>query len=245
MKEEKTLKKSDLLKISKNNEKKFELYVSPSINFLNSVAGSQTGPKKVGQLSDIFQTYIFETDKENRNKESWKKYYLGLKNVYNEDSKKVLSGQEARNKSIEEIYLVLEKFMEDTWKGITKDTIGTWVDDLLFEKTFDGLMLEKPIALFASKWIMKERKDKFDKDKIRKSRKDEESKGIDYVYEVNEKEWLYFQIKTGDAEQGNNIRKRQKNIPAIGNNIYHCEYQANKNDISLKIYLDNKLLHER
>ena len=43
--------------INQENTKKFELYVSPFINLLNSITNS-TRPKKVGQLSILFNEFL-------------------------------------------------------------------------------------------------------------------------------------------------------------------------------------------
>jgi len=238
------LDKKILLLLSKNNEKKFEVYVSPTINFLNALAGSKTGPKKVGQLSNIFSSFLSKTNKDEINIESWKKYYLNLENVLIDFPKEMgLSGKQAIDKSVDEIYILLEKFRISTLDKITKKVITKWVDDLIFQKTFEGMRLEEPIASFVSKQILIHRKMKFNIEKIRKSIKEEESKGIDYIYEIDENKMLYFQIKTGNIEQGNNISNRQQGIPKIKSDIYHCVYEKNKNNISLKVFFNNKLLY--
>jgi hypothetical protein len=60
------LDKKALMNLIPDDEKiKFDKYVSPFINFLNSVAGSKTGPNHIGQLSELFQEFISECNQNN------------------------------------------------------------------------------------------------------------------------------------------------------------------------------------
>jgi hypothetical protein len=61
-----TLDKKVLMKLMPDDAKiKFDKYVSPFINFLNSIAGSKTSPNYVGQLSELFQDFINECSQKN------------------------------------------------------------------------------------------------------------------------------------------------------------------------------------
>ena len=68
-----------------------------------------------------------------------------------------------------------------------------------------------------------------------------EAKGIDYYYQ-DQKINLNFQIKTGDKVAGTNIRKRQKNISQLPENVYCCflEQIENSNEFNLTIFYNDK-----
>jgi tRNA(Phe) wybutosine-synthesizing methylase Tyw3 len=58
-----TLDKKVLMKLIPDDA--FDKYVSPFINFLNSISGSKTSPSCVGQLSELFQDFINEYSQKN------------------------------------------------------------------------------------------------------------------------------------------------------------------------------------
>lgn len=243
MKNKNTFTKKELINFNENEEEiKFDKYVSPFLNWLNSVAGSQTGPKKVGQLSELFQLFLnfCEENKTEKTLENWKKFYLNNQkiNVRVKSEYKLYAGIDLRNQAITNIFNLFLSFQKELFTKIDKKVIEKWVDNLLFDKTFKGMMLEKPIALISIKKILELEfpDEKLDRKKIFKSNPNQESKGIDFVYLLNNKEQLYLQIKTGEQKSKDNINN------ADFQNKYLCVYKNKtitiiyNNQIITKIY---------
>lgn len=77
------INKKELTKLtSEDNVKKFDLYVRPFINLLNSITNS-TRPKRVGQLSEISNDFIDDWNKKNKDQsphvKDWSRYYNSYK----------------------------------------------------------------------------------------------------------------------------------------------------------------------
>ena len=245
----KLIKKQLSNHINQENTKKFELYVSPFINLLNNITNS-TRPKKVGQLSILFNEFLEDLKEKNKSElklKDWKQYYLNSKNVLKHfaDSTQ-LSGDQARKLAAQNIYNLFQKLQTQVFPKITLDLIQEWVDDLIFQKTFNGLMLERPVATYVTKYLLHLRDDvpknyKFKENCLFKADEEMEAKGIDYYYQ-DQKINLNFQIKTGDKAAGTNVRKRQKNISRLPENVYCCflEPIENSNEFNLTIFYNDK-----
>jgi hypothetical protein len=123
-------------------------FVSPILNTINQ--GTQaTRPKNVGQMTDLSQefinTHVIKTPA------AWKRFY---------DSK--MPG--AIQKAIETNAVVAHRF------NIGYDVVETWVKDLIYSKTYQGLMAQEAIG---KKLAALENKT------FRRSSRQEEAKGID------------------------------------------------------------------
>lgn len=132
---------------------KFPKYVTQIINLVNGNAQG-TRPNIVGQMSDLIQEFNGETL--DSTLDEWINWY---------NQKKPESIEKATNK----IYDMLLK-MKEAVNSIDKDMIEEWVKDLLYIKTFCGLMFQQAIIADIATSLGKT---------WRLSNKEEESKGID------------------------------------------------------------------
>lgn len=151
------------IKISKSFIKKanaaptaeFPKYTTQLMNVANQNAHA-TRPRNVGQLSDLFEQYVMET--EHHTIEGWKDWYT-----------------EKYPHSIEEA-TVKVKAQIDHFKAaiqlIDEDLIRSWVEDLIVTKTFHGLYVQKAIIEKVAELAEAE---------YRPSTPAEESKGIDGI----------------------------------------------------------------
>jgi len=131
----------------------FPKYTSQLINWANQNAQG-TRPKVVGQLSELFPEFQSEADVVTI--EKWEEWYLKRYPAAVED---------ATNK----IYTQVEN-LKEAIKLVDKDLIRTWVKDLVIDKTYNGLYVQKAIlASLAEKTSQK----------YRLANPQEESKGID------------------------------------------------------------------
>jgi len=149
------------IKIKIKNEKKdsvkFDKYVSPLINYANRTAQS-TRPKIVGQLSDLFPEFIeyaINSDIEISVSE-WEKWYN------EKNSNAINDATEKTNDLIEKLKEVINQ--------IDRDTIYNWEKDLIIDKTFNGLSIQKIILAEIAKQKGVD---------YRLSTPEEEKKGID------------------------------------------------------------------
>jgi len=151
------------IKISKDFIKKvnmapaveFPKYTTQLMNVANQNAHA-TRPKNVGQLSDLFEQYVVET--EHHSIEGWKKWY-----------------SEKYPNTIDEATLKI-KAQIDHFKAaielIDEELIHRWVEDLIVNKTFHGLYVQKAIIQKVAELAEME---------YRASTPAEESKGIDGI----------------------------------------------------------------
>lgn len=229
-------------------ENKFDLYFSPFINLLNSITNS-TRPKKVGQLSVLFHDFLDDYEKENNSKiptlNEWINYYNSIPNVLKDtNSENKLTGSEAIDEATRNIYNLFIKFQEYLFNKITIDNIRKWVEDLIYQKTYNGMMLEEPTAIFCIKKILeiKNKKRLFNKKFFRKSNPSEESKGVDFIYDDGE-EVILIQVKTGNKNNFDNVKKRKSNLIKINDNVYCCNLEDKGNNrFEITISLNGKVL---
>ncbi len=149
----------NLKKESLDDKIEFPKYTSQLINWANQNAQG-TRPKVVGQLSDLFPEFMRSADE--ITKEAWEKWYLvKYPNAVDTATEKIWS----------QIQLLTEAI-----KLIDKDMVRKWVYDLVINKTYDGLYVQKDILEF----LAKEQHATY-----RLATPEEESKGIDgYVGDI-------------------------------------------------------------
>lgn len=131
----------------------FPKYTSQLINWANQNAQG-TRPKVVGQMSELFPEFVSKT--EHVAIEYWKRFY-------------VMQHPEAFKEATDKIYAQIEK-LRDAIQLIDRDMVQRWVEDLIINKTFNGMYVQK--AILASLADLK------DTD-YRLATPDEEAKGID------------------------------------------------------------------
>ncbi|MFC4410859.1 MjaI family restriction endonuclease [Chungangia koreensis] len=133
----------------------FPKYTTQLMNVANQNSHA-TRPRNVGQLSDLFQQYVMET--EHHSIEGWKQWYTDkYPNTMDEATQKI-------------------KVQVDNFKAainlIDEDLIRLWVEDLIVTKTFHGLYVQKAIIQKVAELAETE---------YRASTPAEESKGIDGI----------------------------------------------------------------
>ena len=108
-------------------EEGFPKYSTQIINIANQNSRG-TRPENVGQLSDLFKEEKFETV------EKWKEWYLS-----NHPNKVEVA--------INKIMLMVTNLRE-VMDEIDEELITKWVEDLLFRKTFNGLIIQESILKY-------------------------------------------------------------------------------------------------
>lgn len=153
------IKNEDIKNYNGSSDYSFPKYTSQLINWANQNAQG-TRPKQVGQLSELFPDFMRESD--NITIEHWHNWYYkrypdAIPRAAHKIYDQVLNLKEA-------IQLIDYSMVED------------WVEDLVINKTFNGLYVQKAILAFLGEK---------NNDDYRLATPSEESKGIDgYVGET-------------------------------------------------------------
>ena len=153
------LKNESIEGYNQSDSYSFPKYTSQLINWANQNAQG-TRPRVVGQMSELFPEFISKTHPVTV--EYWKRFY-------------VMQHPKAFDEATDKIYAQIENLREAI-KLIDRDMVKLWVEDLIINKTFNGLYVQK--AVLASLADLK------DTD-YRLATPEEEAKGIDgYVGDV-------------------------------------------------------------
>lgn len=147
------LTKEELKKINTSIKIEFPKYTTQLMNLANQNAQG-TRPKVVGTLSEIFQEFM--NNNKNISIEDWREWYL----------KKYPDAIDNAAEKIEGSINDLKKAI----KLITKKMIYEWAEDLVINKTFNGLYIQKAIL---------QKLAQIKKENYRLATKEEESHGID------------------------------------------------------------------
>ena len=111
----------------------FPKYTTQLMNLANQNAGA-TRPRNIGQLSDLFPEYLSETNTPDIN--GWYDWYLA-------------NYPDAINQAADKIWSQIEN-LRNAFPRITPDMVLNWVTDLIINKTFNGLFVQKAILQFIS-----------------------------------------------------------------------------------------------
>lgn len=153
------LKNENIREYNENENYSFPKYTSQLINWANQNAQG-TRPNVVGQMSELFPEFMDKSQKITI--EYWKRFYIK-------------KHPEAFKEATDKIYSQVEN-LRDAIKLIDRDMVEKWVEDLLINKTFNGMYVQK--AVLASLAHLRDTT-------YRLATPDEESKGIDgYVGNV-------------------------------------------------------------
>lgn len=109
-------------------------YIGSIINIANSFSQA-TRPKNVGQLSDLIQSFRDSDYEQSVN--GWKSYYndnVGIDKI-----------EIASDKAWDYIQRIKENL-----DYLTKEDVYNWVEDLIINKTFDGLLIQITVLELAS-----------------------------------------------------------------------------------------------
>ena len=123
-----TIKNEKIQKINENIKTEFPKYVTQLINCANQNAQG-TRPKVVGQLSELFPEY--REDNDNISIESWENWYCShYPNAIEEATDKIF----AQINKLKEVITLIDRNM-----------IKKWVKDLVINKTYNGMYIQKAI----------------------------------------------------------------------------------------------------
>ncbi len=147
------IRNQDILAYNEIEAVSFPKYTSQLINWANQNAQG-TRAKIVGQMSDLFPEFINSAN--NITIEDWKDWYLKRY-------------PDAINNATEKIYEQIQN-LQEAIKLIDKEMVHDWVNDLVINKTYNGLYVQKAILASLAQKLNKE---------YRLANSSEESVGID------------------------------------------------------------------
>ena len=148
-----TLKNENIENYNDSEGYVFPKYTSQLINWANQNAQG-TRPVVVGQMSDLFPEFMASGS--DMTIEAWKDWY-------------VKKQPEAFNKATAKIYAQI-KNLQEAIKLVDEDLVRNWVEDLVINKTFNGLYVQKAILASLAERL---------NTSYRLASPDEESQGID------------------------------------------------------------------
>lgn len=147
------LKNEDIEGYNNSENYSFPKYTSQLINWANQNAQG-TRPRVVGQMSELFPEFMRSTHYIAI--EYWKRFYM-------------MKYPDAFEEATDKIYAQIEN-LRQAIQLIDRDMVKSWVEDLIINKTFNGMYVQK--AILASLAHLK------DAD-YRLATPEEEAKGID------------------------------------------------------------------
>lgn len=148
-----TLKNESIENYNDSEGYEFPKYTSQLINWANQNAQG-TRPVVVGQMSDLFPEFMASGS--DMTIDAWKDWY-------------VKKQPEAFNKATAKIYAQI-KNLQEAIKLVDEDLVRNWVEDLVINKTFNGLYVQKAILASLAERL---------NTSYRLATPDEESQGID------------------------------------------------------------------
>lgn len=148
-----TLKNEVIAQYNNAQGYSFPKYTSQLINWANQNAQG-TRPAVVGQLSELFPEFMNFCD--DITIENWEKWYTE-------------KYPDALDKATDKIYAQIQN-LQSAIQLIDKPMVKKWVEDLVINKTFNGLYVQRVILAELAK---------IQKKTFRMATPDEESKGID------------------------------------------------------------------
>ena len=147
------LKNESIAWYNESEHYSFPKYTSQLINWANQNAQG-TRPRVVGQLSELFPEFLNSACRVTI--EYWKQFYI-------------MQHPDAFREATDKIYSQIENLREAI-QLIDRDMVEKWVEDLIINKTFNGLYVQK--AILASLADLKDTE-------YRLATPEEEAKGID------------------------------------------------------------------
>lgn len=148
-----TIKNEQIEQFNESESYSFPKYTSQLINWANQNAQG-TRPVVVGQMSELFPEFMASTS--DITIDAWKEWYLERY-------------PDAFDKSTQKIYSQVQN-LRDAIQYIDEDMVRHWVMDLVIDKTFNGLYVQKAILAALAQKAGKS---------YRLATPAEESKGID------------------------------------------------------------------
>lgn len=147
------LKNESIAGYNESEDYSFPKYTSQLINWANQNAQG-TRPKVVGQMSELFPEFMSSSQRITI--EYWKRFYI-------------MQHPKAIEEATDKIYSQIEN-LKSAIQLVDRNMVQHWVEDLIFNKTFNGMYVQK--AILASLADLK------DTD-YRLATPEEEARGID------------------------------------------------------------------
>lgn len=122
------LKNESIESYNESENYSFPKYTSQLINWANQNAQG-TRPRVVGQMSELFPEFMNHTQQISL--AYWKRFYL-------------MQHPDAFDEATDKIYAQIENLREAI-QLIDRDMVKHWVEDLIVNKTFNGLYVQKAI----------------------------------------------------------------------------------------------------
>lgn len=132
MKRECKIKIAEVSKVNGTSAPKLPKYSSSVINSASGYARA-TRPANVGQVSDEIQKFRNDPNFPGHTLADWKQWHIN-----NHENGKGIE------RAIDEAW---EKFqtMLQALSNVTKDDVRNWMEDFVYQKTYDGLMVQQAI----------------------------------------------------------------------------------------------------
>lgn len=123
-----TIKNENIVAYNKSNEYEFPKYTSQLINWANQNAQG-TRPAVVGQLSELFPEFV--ASGEEITIDNWRKWYTE-------------KNPDAFIKASDKIFAQIQN-LRNAIPLIDREMVMHWVEDLVINKTFNGMYVQKAI----------------------------------------------------------------------------------------------------
>ena len=125
-----TLKNESIVAYNESSEFEFPKYTSQLINWANQNAQG-TRPKVVGQMSELFPEFL--SSGEEISVENWRKWYIE-------------KYPDAFEKATDKIFAQVQN-LRNAIPLIDREMVMHFVEDLVINKTFNGMYFQKAILL--------------------------------------------------------------------------------------------------
>lgn len=137
MKESK-IRLSEVSEINGTEAPKLPKYSSSVINSSSGYARA-TRPENVGQVSEEIQLFRADDKYQGHSLDDWKKWHL----EHHEDGKGI-------ERAIDETWRKFQDVLKSL-STVTKDDVKKWMEDFVYSKTYDGLMVQNAIIASIAK----------------------------------------------------------------------------------------------
>lgn len=132
MKIERKIKIAEVSRVNGTSAPKLPKYSSSVINSASGYAKA-TRPANVGQVSDEIQIFRKDPNFPGHSLEDWKKWHIER----HENGKGI-------ERAVDEAWNKFQAVLQSL-ATVTKNDVKNWMEDLVYQKTYDGLMVQNAI----------------------------------------------------------------------------------------------------
>lgn len=132
MKRERKIKLAEVSKVNGTSAPELPKYSSSVINSASGYAKA-TRPANVGQVSDEIQIFRKDPNFPGHSLEDWKKWHIER----HENGKGI-------ERAVDEAWNKFQAVLQSL-STVSKDDVRNWMEDLVYQKTYDGLMVQNAI----------------------------------------------------------------------------------------------------